>query len=287
MPEDFYDLFDVEEDASKDDIRDAYRTLIREYHPDNNDDPKAKEQFKTIQAARDTLLEDRERYDKYGHVRYVKNYVEIDLEGFEFSAERSDAVTPTPDEETVEQEQSPTSTSSGTGTADAADDIMFKPNPRPKLVKMCWLVLAALTTYFIGIADYIKDNNDALQAILAEGPLTSSRFGLESLPTVLSNFLSTPTADPLAVFLLIGAVFLPVVIGVTIVRFANRNTVWAYVVAALVPLIALSYEATVGLLPLMVEAIAYLLIPLLATLVFVWDIIGRFILLYIRYYRET
>ena len=294
VPEDFYDLFDVEEDASKDDIGDAYRTLIREYHPDNNDDPKAKEQFKTIQAARDTLLEDRDQYDAHGHARYVRNYVEIDLDGFEFSAEIDEDVTQPPDKETVEQTtdttpetQSSTPTNPGTGTADAAEDIMFKPNPHPKVVKMCWVVLATLVTYLIGIANYIRDNGDALQAILAEGLLTSSRSGLESVPTTLGSFLSTPTTDPLAVFLLIGIVFLPVVIGITIVRFANRNTVWGYVFAATVPLITIGYEATVSPLPLIVEVIAYLLIPLLATLVFLWDIIGRVILLYIRYYRET
>lgn len=89
MPEDFYDLFGVDEDANRDTISNAYRDLVRDYHPDNNDADNARDQFKTIRIAREVLMDEdsRDRYDTYGHARYVDNFVDQDLSGFEFTAE--------------------------------------------------------------------------------------------------------------------------------------------------------------------------------------------------------
>lgn len=69
MAEDFYKTLEIERNASSDDIAKSYRRLARKYHPDlNPDDARAKERFKKIQAAYDTLSdpEKRKLYDQYG-----------------------------------------------------------------------------------------------------------------------------------------------------------------------------------------------------------------------------
>lgn len=73
MSADFYDLLEVPEDASQDDIRDAFREKVREYHPDHNDDPRASAQFTAVKKAYDTLGDPVERnaYDRIGHIDYV------------------------------------------------------------------------------------------------------------------------------------------------------------------------------------------------------------------------
>jgi len=73
MTEDFYDLMDVDEDASQEDIKDAFREKVREYHPDLNDDPRAQAQFTALKKAYDTLGNPSERksYDRMGHEDYV------------------------------------------------------------------------------------------------------------------------------------------------------------------------------------------------------------------------
>jgi len=73
MTNDFYDLLGVDEDASKEEIRDAFREMVQEYHPDRNDDPRATAQFTAIKKAYDTLKNSSERqsYDRLGHSTYV------------------------------------------------------------------------------------------------------------------------------------------------------------------------------------------------------------------------
>lgn len=73
MTEDFYDLMDVDEDASQEDIKDAFREKVQEYHPDLNDDPRAQAQFTALKKAYDTLGNPSERtsYDRMGHEDYV------------------------------------------------------------------------------------------------------------------------------------------------------------------------------------------------------------------------
>lgn len=73
MPEDFYDLLDVNPDASQAELKKAYRAKVREYHPDVNKDERATAQFKTVRRAYEVLSDEKERriYDRLGHSTYV------------------------------------------------------------------------------------------------------------------------------------------------------------------------------------------------------------------------
>ena len=68
---DYYEVLGVGRDASKEDVRKAYRKLAKKYHPDTNkDDPKgAEERFKELSEAYEVLMDDdkRARYDRFGH----------------------------------------------------------------------------------------------------------------------------------------------------------------------------------------------------------------------------
>lgn len=67
---DFYEILGVEKNASKDDIKKAYRKMAMQYHPDRNpDDKSAEEKFKEAAEAYEVLSNDEKRakYDRYGH----------------------------------------------------------------------------------------------------------------------------------------------------------------------------------------------------------------------------
>ena len=66
--EDYYEALGVPRDASAEDIRRAYRSLARRYHPDVNKEPGAEDRFKEISEAYEVLRdpEKRERYDRFG-----------------------------------------------------------------------------------------------------------------------------------------------------------------------------------------------------------------------------
>ena len=69
-PREFYELLGLSRRASQDDIRRAYRKLVREHHPDTNPgDPSAEERFKEIQQAYEVLSnpEKRQGYDQRLH----------------------------------------------------------------------------------------------------------------------------------------------------------------------------------------------------------------------------
>lgn len=73
MSETFYELLDVDADASQSVIRDAYREKVKEYHPDVSDHPEATERFKRVKRAEEVLCDPDERatYDRLGHDAYV------------------------------------------------------------------------------------------------------------------------------------------------------------------------------------------------------------------------
>src|SRR3954467_10832917 len=66
---DYYKILGVERTASSDDIRKAFRTLARKYHPDVAKDKKtAEEKFKEINEANEVLSDPvkRKKYDELG-----------------------------------------------------------------------------------------------------------------------------------------------------------------------------------------------------------------------------
>jgi len=66
MPSSLYETLGVPKTASQDEIKKAYRTLVREVHPDRN--PGQEERFKEVQAAYDILSDPdkRAQYDRFG-----------------------------------------------------------------------------------------------------------------------------------------------------------------------------------------------------------------------------
>src|SRR3954464_6577075 len=64
-----YDSLGVSKSASADELKKAYRKLVRQYHPDKNPGNKeAEERFKEIQGAYDVLSDPakRKQYDAFG-----------------------------------------------------------------------------------------------------------------------------------------------------------------------------------------------------------------------------
>ncbi|MBW3015481.1 molecular chaperone DnaJ [Candidatus Woesearchaeota archaeon] len=68
MAKDYYDILGVPKDATKEQIKKAYKKLAKKYHPDINKDEGAAEKFKEINEAAAVLGDDekRSRYDQFG-----------------------------------------------------------------------------------------------------------------------------------------------------------------------------------------------------------------------------
>ncbi len=65
---DYYEVLGLPRDASADDIKNAFRRLARQYHPDVNHEPDAEEKFKELNEAYGVLSDPEKRatYDRYG-----------------------------------------------------------------------------------------------------------------------------------------------------------------------------------------------------------------------------
>ena len=65
---DYYEILGVDRNASKEDIKSAFRKMARKWHPDINKAPEAEAKFKELGKAYETLMDDEKRatYDRYG-----------------------------------------------------------------------------------------------------------------------------------------------------------------------------------------------------------------------------
>ena len=66
---DYYEVLGVSKDATEKDLKNAFRSLARKYHPDRSTEEDAENKFKEIQEAYAVLSdsEKRQMYDRFGH----------------------------------------------------------------------------------------------------------------------------------------------------------------------------------------------------------------------------
>ncbi len=78
---DYYEVLGIQKNASKDQIKDAYRKLAMQFHPDRNKEVGAEEKFKEISEAYAVLSDDqkRQQYDHLGHSGFDQRYTSEDI----------------------------------------------------------------------------------------------------------------------------------------------------------------------------------------------------------------
>jgi molecular chaperone DnaJ len=77
----YYEVLGVPKTATKDQIKESYRKLAMQYHPDRNKSPDAEEKFKEISEAYAVLSDDdkRRQYDSFGKESIHQTYSPEDL----------------------------------------------------------------------------------------------------------------------------------------------------------------------------------------------------------------
>ncbi|MFH1590074.1 MAG: molecular chaperone DnaJ [archaeon] len=85
MSKDYYKILGIEKNASKEEIKKAYKKLAKKYHPDLNKDEDATEKFKELNEAAAILGDDekRQQYDQFGSEAFKGGF---NTSGFDFSS---------------------------------------------------------------------------------------------------------------------------------------------------------------------------------------------------------
>ncbi len=75
MKKDFYEVLGVSKNATKSDIKSAYRKMALKFHPDKNKASDAEDRFKEINEAYEVLSNDQKKsaYDQFGHAAFDPN----------------------------------------------------------------------------------------------------------------------------------------------------------------------------------------------------------------------
>jgi molecular chaperone DnaJ len=99
MAQTYYERLGVASDASTDAVEEAFRTRLKEVHPDVSDDPGAAERTRDLIEAKQVLTDDHERtvYDRIGHASYTAEEADesVSADAAESTHQRPDAATRT------------------------------------------------------------------------------------------------------------------------------------------------------------------------------------------------
>ncbi len=86
MTKDYYDILGISRDATKEEIKKAYKNLAKKHHPDVNGNDGSAEKFKEINEAASILSDDnkRQQYDQFGTTAEKFGGSEADFSNFGF-----------------------------------------------------------------------------------------------------------------------------------------------------------------------------------------------------------
>ncbi|MFT4309291.1 MAG: molecular chaperone DnaJ [Candidatus Woesearchaeota archaeon] len=86
---DYYNVLGINKDATKEDIKRAYKKLAKQYHPDINKNDDAEQKFKEVNEAASVLLDDQKRaqYDRFGDSAFQgsQGFSGFDYSGFDIN----------------------------------------------------------------------------------------------------------------------------------------------------------------------------------------------------------
>lgn len=84
MSKDYYKILGISKNATKEEIKKAYKNLAKKYHPDVNKDADTSEKFKEINEAASVLGDDqkRQQYDQFGAEGMGQQFSDFDFSGF-------------------------------------------------------------------------------------------------------------------------------------------------------------------------------------------------------------
>jgi molecular chaperone DnaJ len=82
---DYYEVLELDKNATEDQIKSQYRKLAKKYHPDLNKEPGAEAKFKEVQEAYEVLSDPQKKaaYDQYGHAAFDQNGGQSGFGGFQ------------------------------------------------------------------------------------------------------------------------------------------------------------------------------------------------------------